>query len=547
MIAGDDPDRMRAIRDEIARVRLLIGETGGTLHSTAGDGCLATYPTVGAALRAAAEVQSSRPEALLTFRVGIHVGDVFGEGEGVIGDALNVAARLEAHAPEGGLCVSRAVRDVAPQPFRKALISAGVVSLKNMEDPVEIFIMSPQSQAHEPARALASYARPTVLVRPATLTGADQLGVVLARGFTIDLISRLSRFRHLDVIGRASSLVTPGALSASAAAAQVNARYVVEVNVLVVRRRLRLAVELIDGATEVVLWSEVFDRRVEDVFAIQSEVAEAAVVAMAINIETHERMRARARPPRDLDAYTLCIEARQLELEDGSEGRQATAQAIDLFGAARARDPQYAACVAGLARARSVRWRFGWCEDREEEMEQASALAFEAVRIDAAEPSAYSEMGFVALYRREHDRSLAAYQQALALNPSDVDIIAFYADALKHSGKPAESIPLFERALRLNPLRPDIYVGNMAHALFLLQDFEGAIALIRRMRQPLTAQRVLTASLMMAGRDDEGRVEAQRLRARLPDFSAEAWCAIVPDRLPEHSALLKEGLQRAGF
>lgn len=555
LLADGDETRVLEIHRDIREVKARLSEHGARIHGTAGDSVLATFDTVTRAIDAALAIQfgagGTRPERVLEFRVGVHVGDVHEIETEVMGNAVNIAARLQAIADPGGVCISRAARDIAPPRHAQRFQASGTISLKNIAEPVEVFRClgpaGPSLPRVSGAEAFRPESLPSVLVRPVTVLSADPFHASLGLGFASDLTSRLSRFHRLDVIARRSSAALAEEVPDSLAAAEVGARYVVRTQLQIMGLRMRVSVFLVDAKRDRVMWSEIFDRGLDDIFAVQAEIAEIAVAAMAVHIDANERAMARARDPESLDAYALTVLAWQENLEDGATGREATARAQGYFSAALARNRDYAGAVAGLARTASVQWRFGWSEDPSRSMQDATELAIRAVDIDAAEPLAHSELGFVTLYRREHDRCLAAYERALELNPSDAEILAFYADALKHAGDPAAAIPVFERALRLNPLKPDIYLGNKAHAHFLLGDFEEAVRVIRRMRQPLTAQRVLTASLMLAGREEEGRHEAERLRRHLPGFSAAKWSAIVPDRLPEHSDLLREGLERAGF
>lgn len=555
---------VRSIVFHISAIKHLIENAGGTYHGGSGDSVLATFNSVREAVHCARAIQArkSAPGDLLNiqFRIGIHVGDMVEVDGEVHGDSVNIAARLEPIAAPGGICVSRSVYDALRGEAEVTFVSLGRPNLKNMGEDLEVFRVE-DAGARDRSKAVAPPVlqsvgtlwqtpgpqQPSILIRPFVALGDDAQTKCFAIGFTTDLISRLSRYRHLDVIGRASSFdVDTGAIDASAAK-RVHVRYVASGQFQIIGTKLRATAVLVDAQTDVVLWSEDFRRDLEDVFAVQAEVVEIVASAMAVEINRSESSAARVRDPDNLDAYALVVTGRLEDLDNGATGRTATERAMHLFSTAAERAPFYSAALAGMARAHITQWRYGWGRDRAESMENAVRFALESVDADQRDAAAHAELASVCLYRREHDRSLAVYEQALKLNPSDVEIIAAYADALKHYGEPEKAIPLFERALRLNPLRPDVYLGDLAHAHFLRQDYDTAIRTIRQMRQPLTAQRVLTASLMLAGREDEGRREADLLRKQMPDFSAALWSKIVPDRLPEHAALLREGLERAGF
>ncbi|WP_300063716.1 tetratricopeptide repeat protein [uncultured Roseobacter sp.] len=555
LIGADDEKTIREILEELSAVRQIIEQCGGSIHAKAGDSYLATFATLREAFDAAVAIHERRTITKsgekLCFRLGLHIGDVLIVNDELAGNAVNIAARLEGIADPGGICISRAARDLASPKIRKIFELHGEVALKNIEEPLQVY----KTKVHQGSFARAkNYARvpkqvvkPKILVRPLETLNSDPRSACFATGFTTDLISRLSRFRHLDVIGRASSFALDARTVDNAAAEKVDARYVAGGQLQIIDNRLRAVVMLTDAETGSVLWAERFDRKLDDFFEVQNEIEELTTSSMAVSIEIAEQEAARARDPENLDAYSLVVQGRLEDVMDGAVGEEATKRAMGCFMRAVDYDPNYSSALAGVAFAHTIQWLGNWTQDRNKSMGASTEYALRAIDADRNDARAHFSLGFVSLYRREHDRSLAAYENAMRLNPSDVEIMAEYADALKHNGEPEKAIPLLERALKLNPLRPDWYLSNLAHANFVLGDFETAVRTIRRMRQPMTAQRVLTASLMMAGRDQEGHLEAERLRKMEPNFSASTWSAIVPDRLPSHSMLLREGLERAGF
>lgn len=556
LLGSDDETVVRQIEDEMLAVRGILENSGGAIRSRAGDSYLATFSSVRRAFSAAFEIQSRQTgmptDRPLMFRIGIHVGDVFMTGEEVAGNAVNIAARLEGTADPGGISISRAARDLATPAVRSRFARHGQVQLKNIDEPVEIFRslpagVRPATIQEQPALVPKAVVRPRVLVRPFAMLSDDPKTACFATGFTTDLISRLSRFRHLDVIGRASSFALDAQATDNSAAEKVDAEYVTGGQFQIVDRRLRATIILSNAKTDKVLWAEQFNRKIDDFFEVQTEIEELSTSAMTVSIDMAEREAARARDPSSLDAYSLVVNGRLENLIDGATGREATERAMALFRNAATLDPTYSAALAGIAKAHSVQWLLNWTDKLDESQDASKRYALQATLSDPQDANAHASLGFASLYSREHERSLAAYEQAMRLNPSDVEVIAEYADALKHSGEPEKAIPFFERALKLNPLKPDMYLCHLAHTYLVLGQFEDAVATIRQMRQPLTAQRVLTASLMLSGKEEEGRREAAKLRSIDPGFSAKLWCEKVPDRTPEHNAIFQEGLERAGF
>lgn len=557
LLSGDDITRVVRIETEMAAIRDLVESSGGVVGSRAGDSFVITFATVPEALDVAFKIQNRIAERTetdpLVFRIGVHFGEVVLHHGRPIGNAVNVTARLEGAAEPGAICMSRAAYEAATADLQTPFVYHGEVQFKNIDGPIEVFTARIEGKTFTPARAaigtstLMANSRPTIVVRPFAALTPDPKTTCFADGVTTDLIFRLSRFRHLNVIGCASSFALDSRAMDERAAHKVNARYVANGACQIIDDRLRLTAMLTDTETNHILWAERFDRKLDDFFEVQNEIEELATVAMAVCIDLAEQDATRARDPSNLDAYSLVVKGRLENYLDGATGREATSRAMTNFVRAAEIDPAYSAALAGIARAHAFQWLCNYTADPDRSMDASTNFALKAIEADQNDAMSHFSLGFVSLYRREHARSLAAYEQALRMNPSDVEIMAEYADALKHNGEAEKAVPIFQRALTLNPLKPDVYLSNLAHTYLVMEEFEAAIETIRQMRQPLTAQRVYTASLMLAGREEEGRQEAARLRMLEPNFSAVDWCRMVPDRLPEHNAIFREGLQRAGF
>ena len=546
---------VRSIVHHISAIRQLIATTGGEHRGGAGDSVLATFNSVRDAVRCARAIQARAPapDDLLDiqFRIGIHLGDMVEVDGDLHGDSVNIAARLEPIAPPGGICVSRSVYDALRGEADFAFVSIGRPKLKNMGEDLEVFTVVDAAAAGLSAPGLALAARsmdpnqPSIAVLPfECMSERDDLAA-LASGFSDEVIGYLTRFSSLDVIARGSSIFGGSdSPDTGEKIARLNVRYVVQGRVQLSTRRIRVKVRLINVESRRALWSEQYDRVFDDIFDVQEDIAECAVAAMSVQIEEIERKLARARNPDSLDAYALQLRARdEIFLNEA----QARLRALELAERAIAMSPDYARPYATKSRALSLGWKYSWSEDPEMSFAEAHDEAMRAVAIDGNDPSGLAELGSISLYRREHDRSLAAFSRALGLNPSDADILVEYADALKHSGRKAEAIPLFERAMRLNPFHRDRYARDLAHAFMLNRQFQMAIDTINGMVDPTQALRVLTASYAHLGMMDQARQSASVLKERYPDFTARGWAKIVPDRDPADTELLVEGLERAGL
>ena len=388
--------------------------------------------------------------------------------------------------------------------------------------------------------------QPSIAVMPLTLLGDLREGPLVAAGLAMDLIGLLTRFRRLDAIAYSSTSALPAGLPAREIGGRLGARYVTQGVLWLSRTKMRLAFDLILAETERVVWSHSFDRDCDDLFDVEREVASAVATGTMVEIDHLERSRVRARDPNGLPAYSLWLRG----LDDMlTFDRQRCQDALGHFFRAVSFDQTYARALSGISRAHGFRWKYRWAEKREAALAESEEFALQAVDADANDPGASAALGWVALYQRDHDRSLEAYRHALELNPSDADVLAEYADALKHSGAPDEAVPLFERAVRLNPYSADQYLRDLVHTHYVREDYEAAIRTVRRMRRKSTILRTLAASQAMLGLDDDARETVRLLRevGHGPMLPAEDWVTMIPDRDPSYTARLLEGMKRAGL
>lgn len=556
LIRRDEMLGIKSIRHHLREIADLIRRHGGERRGGAGDSVLATFPSARAAMSCAVDIQERKHNQAdlqdIRFRIGIHTGDTV-EADGQLhGDSVNIAARLEPLAQPGGICVSDTVSSELRGLTDFQFVSLGHPELKNMGRDLEVFRVvgfgdtdaSIIVQSDSPDQTLATSSfRPSVAVLPFTCVSAREDLAALADGFASEIIGFLTRFRGLDVIAPGSSalgIVTlPGDLMQ-----RLKVRYTVNGKVQLTERRIRVKVHLYDAEQDKAIWTESYDRIFDDIFDVQEEIAECGAASMAVQIEEAERWLARARNPDSLNAYALQLRASS---EIFLNERETCQTGMNLIGRALEISPNYARSYAVLSRAHHLDWKYSWSKDPEKSFHAAHEAAVKATVVDGSDARGQAEVGSVSLYRREHDRSLAAYKRALDLNPSDADIIGEYADTLKHAGEKEKAIKLFDRAIRLNPLHADRYRRDLAHAHLVNRDFEAAIKTVMEMSDPTQALRVLTASSAYLGRMEDAKHWAEVLRKKYPGFSARAWAHIVPDRDPADTEIFVEGLERAGL
>jgi TolB-like protein/class 3 adenylate cyclase/Tfp pilus assembly protein PilF len=496
----------------------LIGDYGGNIENIAGDGVLALFGSAEQALRFSIQVQTEfREEAVwgdgepIQFRIGLNVGEIT-DHDGVIrGHCVNVAARVQALAEPGRIYVTGAIHNAVRDRAWVAFRSLGRPALKNLSDPIEVFEVdrtpAPLARAESVASAHASLAPapvkfPSIAVLALENLTGQAANDHLCEGIVADVIANLTRFRNLLVIARHSAfLFSLKSQSASEIGRRLGVRYLLAGTLRRAGKRLRIGVDLVDAGSEAVLWSDTFDIDMKQIFALQDEITGAVASRLALQIDAAEQKR-ESQYPRDMRAYGLVLRSQHLLLQFT---RDTNAHARRLCEEAMEIAPDYSRAYSTISRACNLEWRYSWSSDPEASLDKALEFARGAIERDQLDARGFAELGFVYLYKRRHDESVAEYVRALALNPNDADIIAEYADCLVYAGNPAKSVELLEKAMRLNPYYPDWYLWNLGDAFDTLQRPADVIAAVRRMRNPSEGRRLLIASLAHLGRLEEAR------------------------------------------
>jgi adenylate cyclase len=559
MMGADEELTHRRVGEEIGRLTKQLDTFGATVFSHAGDGLMAEFPSMGAAMKAAlifqdssAERNKGLPEAeKIQFRIGIHLGDIIvGDGR-VGGNSVNIAARLEKMAEPGGICISGAVYEQVNRTMPLDYEYIAEAQLKNIAAPVQVFRVrkpgEPLSVIRERLRSdapLIPPVGPSIAILPFDNLSEPGEGY-LCDGIVEDLITGLSKFKNLFVIGRYSSFAYRGRqVETERIARELGVRYLLLGSVRRSDRRIRITAQLLDGARGQVLWADQFDDDLMEVFHIQDAVIQTIVARLAICLEGIERERLRHIEKSDLAAYGHLLRGQEFVWRFD---RLSNMRARELFSKASDCDPRYARAYAALSRTYNWEWRFSWTDKRKEALDQALELAKRSLSLDTMDPRAHSELGFAHLYMKERELAIQSYERALELNPNDADVMAELADAYAYDDQLDRSLSLLNRAMRLNPFYSDWYLWYLADALFALERYEDAISAIKRMKDPGQGHRLAAASFAHLGRIDEARVHARKVLARHPDFSIARWAEVPPEKIPERLDRLVSGLRMAGL
>lgn len=398
---------------------------GGRVVKTMGDGLLVEFPKPDAGVRAATTVQralatheADRPESTrIRFRVGINHGSVLIDGDDVLGDVVNVAARLETLSPPGGICVSRSVRDMLANDPTLTFSGQGMQYVRNIPTPVEVWQVLTGVEGDSPDQEQRRTDRPSVIVLPFDNMSPSIEDGFLADGIAEDVINALSRFRSLFVIARGSSFVYKDrAHDVRQIAQDTGARYVVKGAVRRAGQRLRVSAQLIEAATGQQIWSDKYDRDIEDIFELQDDITRCLVTGLTPEIGAHERYISRSKPTDSLSAWELCQKGlAEIDMRTSGSFRNA----YGLFEAAAKVDPTYALPHALLGRVHAVRIYSGRSTDPQADVAEGMKHATLAVQLDDRLELGHATLAQLLTIQGREDHARSALARAKSLNDND--------------------------------------------------------------------------------------------------------------------------------
>jgi TolB-like protein/class 3 adenylate cyclase len=493
LMGADEEGTLRDLKSHRkALVDPKITEHRGRVVKTTGDGMLVEFVSVVDAVRCAVEIQRGMLERnadlpiqnRIQFRVGINVGDIISDDNDIYGDGVNVAARLEALAEPGGICVSRNVHDQVRDKLSFGFEDMGEQTVKNIARPIGVHRVQISELAASavsstgiaaPNADVASSSGPSIAVLPFVNMSGDPEQEYFADGIVEEIITALSHMRWLAVIARNSSFTYKGkSVDVKLVGRELGVRYVLEGSVRKSGNRLRITGQLIDAASGTHLWADRFDGGLEDIFDLQDQVTASVVGTIAPKLEQAEIERAKRKPTESLDAYDYFLRG-MASLHQWT--KQSNDEALRLFYKSIELDPGFASAY-GMA-AWSFVWRKvnGWMGGRQTEIDEAGRLARRAIDLGADDAVALSGGGYALVFvAHDVDRGAAYIDRALALNPNLAWALHSSGWTKAFLGEPDAAIKLLTHAMRLNPLDPLSFraQGGIAFAHFLAGRYDEA-------------------------------------------------------------------------
>jgi adenylate cyclase len=564
----DEVGTARTLREHRAVSDALVAKHGGRIVKTTGDGVLLEFPSVVDAVECAVAVQGVITERnhgipqdrRMLYRIGINLGDILIEGDDILGDGVNVAARLEGIAEPGGMSISASAYDQVRGKIAVEFVDLGEQSLKNIDRPVRVYAAKLGDQFRTAAPVASSSTPDTkrllplsdklsIAVLPFQNMSDDPEQEYFVDGIAEDVLTTLSKIEELMVIARNSSFAFKGQTKdVREIGRMLGARYVLEGSVRKVGNRVRLTAQLIDSTDGSHRWADRFDGGLDDVFDLQDRITQDIVAAIEVQLTGAQQARVWRKRSGSPLVYEHFLKGRKLY---ENFAKYTHAQARVHFEQALEINPAFTPGLYLLGLTLTDQARFGWEKDRAATFEAALDCAAKAIAEDPSCAEAYLVIGYVRTFQRRHDEAVAAGERAVALYPSGGDVYHMAGMYHGYAGNFREAALYEEHAQRLSPLVVFTSRVDEARARYHLGDFiaarDIALQVLKEKPRWLTAHSTLVAALWNLGKEEESRISAKELLARNPGFSVARWAHSLPYRNQEHLDALIEPLQMAGL
>jgi adenylate cyclase len=550
--------RLHAVHREVVLPKVAMDN--GRIVKTMGDGYLVEFASVVDAVRGAVAIQNAMAErnrdtsdlAPIEFRIGINLGDIVIDGEDILGDGVNIAARLESIADPGCIYLSRAAFDQVEGKFGLETEFLGERELKNISRPVGVYRIVPEvgkSAASQgkggPEAPYKVPEKPSIAVLPLDNMSGDRDQEYFTDGMTEDIITELSRFSQLFVIARNSSFTYKGrAVKIQDVRKELGVRYVVEGSVRKANDRVRVTIQLIDAGTGSHVWAERYDREIVDIFEVQDELTRAIVAAVAGRVDAAEKDRIKRMPPDPMAALDYLVAGR---IHHHKVTPHDNAKAVELLDQAIALDPQFAEAYAWKACTLGQAMEFGFGERKQIESAAMAALT-KAIALD--ENNVECHRLFCEIYMETHDldRALVHGERAISLNPNDPRLVAQQGELRTWLGAADEAVEWLKKAIRVDPHGAGGRAHLLGRALYGQHNYADSLETFRKITKPRYDRHAfMAASYGQLGRTDEAKAQAALVLQLKPDFTVGNYVASLPYANQSDRDHLAEGLGKAGL
>jgi len=551
--------RLKGLRRDLVQPKIAAHK--GRVVKLMGDGLLAEFPSAVEAVKCAVAIQQEMAEreadhsdeTRVRLRIGINLGDIIVEGTDIYGDGVNVAARLEGLAEPGGICLSGPAFDAVDGKLDLPFEDIGPRQVKNIAKPVRVYRLSVASRHDAPVPRLGEPPRlpdkPSIAVLPFTNMSGDPEQEYFSDGVTEDIITALSKLSKLFVVARNSTFTYKGrAIDIRQVGREQGVRYVLEGSVQRGGKSLRITAQLIDATTGHHVWAQRYDRAMRDLFELQDEITREVTSALQVELTEGEQARLWASGTQNLEAWEAAIQVPELL---HSHRRADVLPARRLVERALRLDPNYASAWAMLGWSHWNEAFNGWTETPDAAL-QAAVEAMERARaIDGSNPDTLALLAFLHLSLRKYDEARRLIEQAMALGPNNSFAPAVAANVEMFCNRPHAMVPLLKRAMRLCPIFPAWYLGDLAYAYLLMERRQEAIATAREAIKidPDYIYSYHVLAIAHAERDEieEARAAAENILRIEPKSALGAYDRSQPFQDEGLRQRMIDGLRKAGL
>jgi adenylate cyclase len=559
LMADDEVHTIQTLKAYRSLMSDLIQQHSGRVVDNPGDNLLAEFSSAVDAVECAVEVQKKLKkenakfveDKQLQLRIGVNIGDVVQDGDRIYGSGVNVAARIEGIADPSGICISRNAYDHVKDKLELGFEYLGEHEVKNIKEPVRVYKVLLDS---DPPKALVKESlkppdKPSIAVLPFDNMSGDPSQEYFSDGLTEQIINGLCKVSNLFVIARNSSFAYKGKLvSIKQIAQELGVKYILEGSVQKAGDRVRITAQLINATTDYHMWSERYDRDLSDIFALQDEITMKLISAMEVNLTIGEQARLWEGETTNIQAYDRlargnhCL-SRNNE-KDNKQAQQFYREAIKI-------DEVYAMpyCMLGFTHILDVLYR--WSKAPLQSFEEAEKNVEKALALNDSLDMAHSLLGWIYLFKRQHDKAIKEGERAIELNPNGAEAHAQLAFILILSDETELAIKLLKRAFRLNPIPPPHFYMFLAMAYRNNGQYEKAIELSEKglIGNPdqLSVYLTLAASYCFLNQTEEAHKAVEEVLRIDPNFSLENQAKTMPYKNRATGDKFIDALRKAGL
>ena len=573
-LIGEDADAtVRTLTAYREVMNVFIQKHRGRIVHGSGDSLLAEFISVVDAVRCAVKIQNElktrnaelSEDRKVEFRIGIALGDVIERGKDLHGDGVNIAARVEALADGGGICITRSAYDQVKKKPRLGFEYMGEHSVKNIAEPVGVYrvLTKPEDVGKiigekmvPPKQRKMEFPLPdkaSIAVLPFVNMSGDPEKEYIVDSITENIITALSYIPEMFVIARTSTSAYKGkTVKVKQVSEELGVRYVLEGSVMKAGDRIRVTAQLVDAPSGHHLWVDRYDRVMEDFFDLLDEIAKKVAIELQVKLTEGDTARI-SHKTENFEAWAYATTAYSLEKnvtkEDCAKAREQCEKSVKL-------DPKYGFAWGMLGATHYTDAYFGWSESRDRSFKLAVKYIDKALKLDETLPCATSVKGRLYRMQGQFDQAIAMGEKSVALGPSHDVSYGSLGNTLRFAGRFEESIALMKKAIRLNPHYPAWYLTVLAIDYFFTEKYEEAIEVGDRLLERaqkgeyplLHAHLGLSAVYMELGKDEEAKTHAEEVLGINPKFSLDSYAKTQPyknkaDLDRYFKALRKSGLR----